>query len=61
MWVSVCLCEHPHSVTVCPLSASELGPTLQAAPPRQHLEGQALTNTAEGGDGVAADGLTLCS
>lgn len=49
-WVCIYLCDHPYSTTVCPLSASEYGPTLQAAPPWQHLEGQASTNTAECGD-----------
>lgn len=43
VWIS----DHPYGATVCLLSASEYGPTLQAAPPWQHLEGQASTNTAE--------------
>lgn len=46
---AVCLCEDPYSVALCPLSTSECDPTLQAAPPGQRWEGQASTNTAEGG------------
>lgn len=48
--VCICLCDHPYRATVCLLSASEYDPTLQAAPPWQHWEGQASTNTAECGD-----------